>query len=264
VQHNFTPAHKAWVPTAPPPSASTQAASVAALVPPAPPPAKKVTHQSSTSGYDSDRSGPSQASSLTNCSTRTIEECEELIGKLDAAVIQLTSDKAEAESARLAAVMDQDAMQQALTANQAVLKATQASVAAMFINNKATEARMATMERMMAQFAAQSGMVGPGHPSGDQMIQPPHLKCTGDANQVLAEEEDKANPMFTLQRSNAHKATALAGPEAWQTLSPSAEPPNKMSKPAEQLTDGGSDMLASPHGQTGKPGTWGDEAAEKC
>jgi len=51
VQHNFTPAHKAWVPPmVPPPPASTQAASVAALVPPVPPPARKVTHQSSTSG----------------------------------------------------------------------------------------------------------------------------------------------------------------------------------------------------------------------
>jgi len=147
---HIAPAHKAWVPPAvPPPPASTQAASVAALVPPAPPPAGKATYQSSTSSYDSDRSGPSQASSLTNRSTRTIEECEELIGKLDAAVIQLTTDKAEAETARVAAVMDRDAMQQALAANQAVLKATQASVAAMSISNKATEARMATMERMM-------------------------------------------------------------------------------------------------------------------
>jgi len=48
--------------------------------------------------------------------------------------------------------MDRDAMQQALAANQAVLKATQDSVAAMSISNKATEARMATMERMMAQL----------------------------------------------------------------------------------------------------------------
>jgi len=103
----------------PPLPASTKAFSVAALVPSAPPPAGTLPHQSSESGYDSDRTGRSHASSLTNFSTRTIEECEELIGKLDAAVIQLTSNKAEAESAQVAAVMDRDAMQQALAANQA-------------------------------------------------------------------------------------------------------------------------------------------------
>jgi len=144
---------------------------------------------------------------------------------LDAAVIQLTSDKAEAESARVAAVMDRDAMQQALAAYQAVLKATQASVAAMSISNKATEARMATMEHMMAQLAAQSGMAGPGQPSGDQLIHPPLIQRTGDANQALEEEDDEDNPMFTPQRSNAHKATVAAGPEARQALSPSTEPP---------------------------------------
>ena len=240
------PAHKAWVPPAvPPPPASTQTASGVALVPPAPPSAGKATHPSSTSGYDSDRSGPSQASSLTNRSTRTIEECKELIGKLDAAVIQLTSNKADAESARVAAVMDRDAMQQALAANQAVLKATQASVGAMSISNKATEARMATMERMMAQFAAQSGIVGPGPPSGDQMIQPPLIQRTGDVNQALAEEEDEENPMFTTRRSNEHRATVAAGPNGRQALSPSVEPPNKMRKPAEQRTDGDSNMLGT-------------------
>jgi len=70
-------------------------------------------------------------------------------------VIQLTSDKAKAESAQVAAILDRDTMQRALATNQSVLKATQASVAAISI--QATEARMATMERMMAQFAAQSG-----------------------------------------------------------------------------------------------------------
>lgn len=38
-----------------------------------------------------------------------------------------------------------------------------------------------------------------------------------------------------------------------------------MIKPAEQLTDGDSDMLVQrPHPQTGKPGTSGVEGAEKC
>jgi len=229
------------------------------LVPPVPPPAGKATHQPSTSGYDSDRSGPSQASYLTNRSTRNIEECEELIGKLDAAVIQLTSDKAEAESARVAAVMDWDAMQQALAANQAVVKATQASVAAMSISNKATEARMATMEHMMAQFAAQSGMVGPGQTSGDQMIQPPLIQRTGDANQALEEEDDEDNPMFTPKRSNEHKATMAAGPEGRQALSPSAEPPNKMSKPAKQLADGDREPTEHPPQRWGAHATAGPE-----
>ena len=209
-----------------------------------------------------------------------------MISKLDDAVIQLTHDKAVAESARVAAVMDRDAMQQALAANQAVLKETQASVAAMTISHKETEARMATMERMMAQLASQSGMAGPGQPSGAQLIHPPLIQRTGDA-QSLDEEEEEDNPMFTPQRSNAHKATALAGPEARQALSPSAEPPTKMSKPAEHLTDGDSNMIGadqagqprnihhkggghmplqdeSPHEQIGQPRTSGDEGAEKC
>jgi len=164
----------------------------------------------------------------------------------------------------VAAVMDRDAMQKALAANQAVLKATQDSVAAMSIGNKETEARMATMERMMAQLAAQSGMVGPGQPSGDQLIHPPLIQCTGEA-QALAGEDEEENPMFTPQRSNAHKATVAAGPEAWQTLSPSADPPHKISKPAARLTDGDSDMVNQrPHEQTGQPGTSGIEGAEKC
>ena len=125
-------------------------------------------------------------------------QCEELIGKLDAAAIQLTSGNAGAESARVATAMDRGATQRSLAANQAVLKATQASVAAMSISNKATEARMATMEHMMAQLAAQSGMAGPGQPSGDQLIHPPLIQRTGDANQALEEEDDEDNPMFTL------------------------------------------------------------------
>jgi len=184
---------------------------------------------------------------------------------LDAAVIQLTSDKAEAESAQMAAVMDQVSMQQALAADQAVLKETQASVAAMSISKKETEARMATMERMMAQLAAQSGMARPGQPSGDQMIHPPCIQRTGDATQALEEEDEEDNPMFTPQRSNAHKATVAAGPEARQTLTPSAKPPHKISKPATRLTDGDSDMVDQrPHEQTGQPGTSGVEGAEKC
>jgi len=85
---------------------------------------------------------------------------------------------------------------------------------------------MATMERMMAQLAVQSGMVGTGQPGGDQLIHPPPIQRTGDA-QALVEEEEEENPMFTPQRSNAHKATVAAGPEARQTLSPSADPPTK-------------------------------------
>jgi len=155
-------------------------------------------------------------------------------------------------------------MQQALAANQAVLKETQASVVAMSIRNKETEARMATMECMMAQLAAQSGMAGPGQPSRDQLIHPPLLQRTGDA-QSLEEEDEEDNPMFTPQRSNAHKATVAAGPEARQTLSPSANPPHKISKPATRLTDGDRDMSDQrPHEQTGQPGTSGIEGAEKC
>jgi len=155
----------------------------------------------------------------------------------------------------------------------------------MSISNKATEARMATMERMMAQFAAQAGMVGPGQPSGDQMIQPPPIQRTGDVNHALEEEDDEDNPMFTPKCSNEHKATVAAGPDARHALSPSAEPPNKMSKPAEQLTDGDSNMLGtdqagqqrnihhkggghmppldqSPQAQIDKPETSGND--EKC
>jgi len=135
----------------------------------------------------------------------------------------------------------------------------------MSINNQATEARMAAMERMMAQFAAQSGVVGPGQPSGNQMIQSPLIQSTGDVNQALAKEEDKENPMFTPRRSSKHKATVATGPEGRQALSPSANPPDKMSKPAEQLKEGDSGMLdQSPHEQTGKPGTSGIGGAEKC
>jgi len=265
------PAHKAWVPPAvPPPPASTQAASLQpwSLLPLLQQ-GKRPTSPPHPATIQTGAALPKPAPSPIAPPLRTIAECEELIGKLDAAVIQLTSDKVEAESARVAAIMDWDAMQQALAANQVVLKATQASVAAMSISNKATEARMATMERMMAQFVAQSGMVGSGHPSGDQMI------------------HDKENPMFTPRRSNEHKATIAVGPEGRQALSPSTEPPNKMSKPAKQLTDGDSNMLGtdqagsqqnihhngggqipprdqSPQVPTGQPGTSGDEDAEKC
>ena len=93
-----------------------------------------------------------------------------MISKLDDAVIQLTHDKAVAESARVAAVMDRDAMQQALAANQAVLKETQASVAAMSIRNKETEARMATMERMMAQLAARCANQAKGYILPDPLV----------------------------------------------------------------------------------------------
>jgi len=51
--------------------------------------------------------------------------------------------------------------------------------------------------------------------------------------------------MFTPRCSNEHKATVAAGPEGWQALSPSAEPPIKMSKPAEQLADEDSNMLGT-------------------
>ena len=142
-------------------------------------------------------------------------------------MVQLTFDKAEAESARVAAVLDRDAMKWALAANQAVLKATQASVAAMSIRYQATEERMAAMERMMAQFAVQSGVMGPAQPSGDQMNQPPLIQHTGDVNQALTEEEDEDNPMFTPRRSNEHTATLAAGPEGRQALSPSTEHPTK-------------------------------------
>jgi len=94
----------------------------------------------------------------------------------------------------------------------------------------------------MAQFAAHLGMVGPDQPSGDHVIQPPLIQRTGAANQALEEEDDEENPLFTLKRSNEHKATMAPGPEERQAHSPSAEPPNKMSKPAEQLTDGDSNM----------------------
>ena len=119
------------------------------------------------------------------------------------------------------------------------------------------------------------------------MIQPPLIQCTGDVNQALADEDDEANPLFTPKRSNEHKATVAVGPDGRQALSPSAEPPNKMSKPAEQLTDGDRNMLGtdqagiqqnihhngggqippwdqSPQAPTGQQGTLGDEAAEKC
>jgi len=117
----------------------------------------------------------------------------------------------------------------------------------------------------MAQLAAQSGMAGPGQPSGDQPIHPPPIQHTGDAPQALTAEDKEENPMFTPQRSNAHKATVAAGPEARQTLSTSAEPPHKISKPAARLTDGDSDMVDHrPQEQTGQPGTSGVEGAEKC
>jgi len=108
-------------------------------------------------------------------------------------------------------------------------------------------------------------MAGPGQPSGDQPIHPPLIQRTGDANQALVEEDKEENPMFTPHRSNAHKATVAAGPEAWQTLSPSAEPPHKISKPAARLADGDSDMVDQrPHEQTGQPGTSGVKGSEKC
>jgi len=88
-------------------------------------------------------------------------------------------------------------------------------------------------------------MVGPGQPSGDQMIHPPPIQHMGDANQALEEEDEEDNPMFTPRRSNEHKATVAVGPDGRQALSPSAEPPNKMSKPAEQLTDGDRNMLGT-------------------
>jgi len=97
------------------------------------------------------------------------------------------------------------------------------------------------------------------------MIQPPLIQRTGDVNQALADEDDDANPLFTPKRSNEHKTTLAAGPEGRQALSPSVKPPNKMSKPAEQLTNGDSDMQDKrPHAQTGEPGTSGDEEVGKC
>jgi len=94
--------------------------------------------------------------------------------------------------------------------------------------------------------------------------------------------------MFTPKRSNEHKATVAAGPDGRHALSPSMEPPHKMSKPAERLTNGDSNMLGasqegqpnihhkggghmalltqdqSPQTQLGMPGTSGGEAAPKC
>jgi len=107
-------------------------------------------------------------------------------------------------------------------------------------------------------------------------------------HQELLEDDDEDNPMFTPKCSNEHKATVAAGPDGQQAFSPSSEPPNKISRPAKRLTNGDSNMLGashegqrnihhkggghmplplqeqSPHTQSGKPGTSGGEAAEKC
>jgi len=206
---------------------------------------------------------------------------------LEAAVDKSTRDKAESESARVAAVIDRDKLKQALGENEALLKATQASVEALSLSNKNTEARLAAMERLMVKLATQSGVEEPGLHGGAQINLPPQIQRT-EVDQALLEEEDEDNPMFTPKRSNEHKTTVAAGPDGRHALSPSMEPPHKMSKPAERLDNGDSNMLGasqeeqrnihhkggghmalptqeqSPQTQSGEPGTSGTEEAEKC
>jgi len=285
---HFAPSHPAWAtPLAHPPSAPVQPAFAAAPGTAAPPLAGVPPQLTAASGYESDRSGPSNASSLTNRSTRTIEECEHLIVQLEAAVDKSTRDKAESESARIAAVMDRDTLKLALGENEALLKATQASVEALSLSNKTTEARLAAMERLMVKLATQSGVEEPGLPSDAQIHLPPQIQRT-EVDQALLDAEDEDNPMFTPNRSNVHKTTVVAGPDGRHALSPSMGPPHKMSKPAERLDNGDSSMLGASQEeqrnihhkggghlalptqaqnlqtQLGVPGTSGEEEAEKC
>jgi len=218
---HVAPNHRAWAsPLAHLPPAPAQPAFAAAPGTTVPPLAGILPQLPAGSGYESNRSGPSNASSLTNRSTRTIEECEHLIGQLEAAVAKSTRDKAESESARVAAVMDRDALKQALGANEALLKATQASVEALSLSNKTTEVRLAAMESLMVQFAMQSAVVGPSLHSGAQINQPPQIQRTGAEHQELLEDDDEDNPMFTPKCSKEHKATVAAGPDGRHVLSP--------------------------------------------
>ena len=134
--------------------ASTRAPPITGMPPPprmsGPPPATQnlgdnAPSKAAGSGYESDHSGPSQASSLTNrtgSTNRTLEECEQIIEKMEVAAVQAAKDKAVADSARIAAVMERDALKHELARTQLAMKATEDKVDALQHSTQETNNRI--------------------------------------------------------------------------------------------------------------------------
>ena len=164
---------------------------------------------------------------------------------MEVAAVQAAKDKAVADSARIAAVMERDALKNELARTQLAMKATEDKVDALQRSTRETNDRMALMERMLAALTAGANQAHSGQGTEESLLHPPNIQRTEEDAHQLLQDEDPDNPMFTPGRSNVTRAEGhLARPHE---LSPSAEPPSKVGRAAERLTDGDSDMHGAAH-----------------